>query len=136
MKRLFGVVMAFGLMLGSLLGLAQSAIAADGLFLNAPVLAEFRNLVDDKMQTEYGAKLDLNNTNVRAFREYPGMYPTLAGMIVKYAPFNDIDDVMNMPGLTERQKEILRDNMDNFTISAPESALVEGGDRFNNGIYK
>jgi photosystem II PsbU protein len=35
-----------------------------------------RNTADDKLATEFGKKIDLNNTNVRAFRKYPGMYPT------------------------------------------------------------
>ena len=37
---------------------------------------ELRNKADDKLDTEFGKKIDLNNTNVRAFQRYPGMYPT------------------------------------------------------------
>ncbi|HIK55573.1 MAG TPA: photosystem II complex extrinsic protein PsbU [Synechococcales cyanobacterium M55_K2018_004] len=140
MKRLVGVLVLFGVLLSSWLGVSQSAIAATlpTQTLNSmPLLAaEFRNAVDDKLATDYGKKIDLNNTNVRAFMNYPGMYPTLAKMILKYAPFEDVEDVLNMPGLTERQKEVLRSNLDKFTVSPPEAALVEGGDRFNNGIYR
>jgi photosystem II PsbU protein len=85
---------------------------------------------------ELGRKLDLNNTNVRAFTQYPGMYPTLARMIVKNAPFDEVEDVLNMPNLTDRQKEILQANLDKFTVTQPDDAFVEGGDRFNNGIYR
>lgn len=132
MKRLVGVVMAIGLMLISSLGwLTQSAMAAP-----APVVAEFRNSMDDKLATDFGKKIDLNNTNVRAFSQYPGLYPTLARMILKNAPFDSVNDIFDMPELTERQSEILKANLDKFTISAPDSALVEGGDRFNNGIYR
>lgn len=144
MKRLVGVIMTLGLVMGCLgwLGQAQ-AIAANlgSLTLNSfsaspIVMAEVRNVVDDKLRTEFGEKIDLNNTNVRAFREYPGMYPTLAGMIVRNAPFEKVEDVLDMPGLTERQKQVLQANLDNFTVSPPVDALVEGGDRFNNGIYR
>jgi len=102
------------------------------------LLAErpLRNAVDAKLSTEYGSKLDLNNTNVQNFRKYPGLYPTLAGKIVQNAPFNRVEDVLDMPGLTEKQVEVLKDNLDNFTVTVPDPALVEGADRFNNGVYK
>jgi photosystem II PsbU protein len=142
MKRLVGVIVALSVMLSCLvgLGLPQPAAAASFSSLtltSSPVLAvEARNRADDKLATDFGKKIDLNNTNVRAFTQYPGMYPTLAKMVVKYAPFEKTDDVMDMPGLTERQKEILQANLGNFTVSAPEDTFVEGGDRFNNGIYR
>ncbi len=141
MKRLVAVFMALGLLVGCLgwLGFAQPASAANLNSLSlvsSPVLAEARNVMDDKLSTEFGAKLDLNNTNIRAFTNYPGMYPTLARMIIQNAPFEDVEDVLDMPGLTERQKSILQRNMENFTTSEAEAALVEGGDRFNNGIYR
>jgi photosystem II PsbU protein len=146
MKRFVGVVLAVGLMLGSLLGFADQATALNenGLLWNgttvAPVVASaggsFRNRADDKLATEFGKKIDLNNTNVRAFLQYRGMYPTLARLIVQNAPFEQVDDVLNLPGLTEQQKDILRSNLDNFTVSPPEDTFVEGGDRFNNGIYR
>lgn len=143
MKRLVGVLMMVALLVGCLgwLGLPQPAAAATlgSSMFSVPSLVlvaqEPRNLVDDKLATEFGEKIDLNNTNVRAFTKYPGLYPTLASMIVKNAPFNTIDDVLDMPGLTDRQKGVLKDNLDNFTISDAEAALTEGGDRFNNGIY-
>lgn len=141
MKRLVGMIMAFGLIMGCLgwLGQTQAAMAANlsSLTFNAPVVAlEFRNVMDDKLNTEFGRKIDLNNTNVRAFMDYPGLYPTLARVILENAPFENVDDVLDMPGLTQRQKEVLQANLSNFTVSPPESALVEGGDRFNNGIYR
>jgi photosystem II PsbU protein len=147
MKRFVGVVLAVGLVLGTLLGFSGQAAAmnANSLLWNsvagngmAPVLAEaaVRNRADDKLATEFGKKIDLNNTNVRAFLQYRGLYPTLARQIVQNAPFNKIEDVLDMPGLTEQQKEILRDNLSNFTVSPPEDTFVEGGDRFNNGIYR
>ncbi|MBE9181234.1 photosystem II complex extrinsic protein PsbU [Oculatella sp. LEGE 06141] len=140
MKRLVGVLVTLCLVVGclGLLGLPQQAAAANlgNLTLNStPVLAvEIRNKVDDKL-AESGRKIDLNNSNVRAFTKYPGMYPTLAGMIVRNAPFNKVEDIFNMPGITERQKEILQANLDYFTVTQAENALTEGGDRYNNGIY-
>jgi photosystem II PsbU protein len=142
MKRLFSLLIAVGLLLGSLSALAmpKAALAAN-LSSNtlgaASLLAvDFRNAVDDKLSTEYGAKLDLNNANVQAFRQYPGLYPTLARKILLNAPYENVEDVLDLSGLSERQIEILKDNLKNFTVTPPDPALVEGADRFNNGVYK
>ena len=142
MRRLVRLLAVVGLLVGCLgwLGLPQNAYAANlsGVaFVQTPVLAEtsLRNRVDDKLNTEFGQKIDLNNTNVRAFRNYPGLYPTLAGKIVENAPYEKVDDVLNISGLTERQKEVLQANLGKFTVTDVESALVEGDDRINNGVY-
>lgn len=106
--------------------------------LNVPFIAveTSGNAVDAKLATEFGKKLDLNNTNVRSFRLYKGMYPTLARMIVSNAPYDSVEAVFNIPGLTDQQKSVLEANLDNFTVTPPDSALVEGGDRINNGYYQ
>lgn len=141
MKRLVGVLLALGLMLGCW-GWLESPLPAMALGWNSvtasPVLlaTEPRNRADDKLATEFGKKIDINNTNVRAFMNYPGLYPTLARLIVTNAPYEKVDDVLDIPGLTDRQKDVLQSNLDKFTVSAPEDTFVEGGDRFNNGIYR
>ena len=150
MKRLVCLLTTVGLLIGCLgwLGMPSSAFAgtlgnAAGqpvhLITFAPtVLAAegIRDVVGEKLQTEYGKKIDLNNTNVRAFRQYPGMYPTLAGLVVKNAPYENVEDVLQIAGLTDSQKELLQSNLDKFTVTDVENALVEGGDRINNGIYR
>jgi photosystem II PsbU protein len=147
MKRFACLLAVVGMLVGCLswLGMSQNALAAS---LTAPqfnittfspnllAVEEIRNPMEEKMRTEFGKKLDLNNTNVRYFRQVPGLYPTLAGLIVKNAPYEKVEDVLNIPGLTERQKEILRNSLDQFTVTDVEAALVEGGDRFNNGVYR
>jgi photosystem II PsbU protein len=44
--------------------------------------------------------------------------------------------VLKIPGLTEQQRNLLQENLDKFTVTEPEPALIEGGDRYNPGIYK
>ena len=95
-----------------------------------------RNKVADKMSTAFGKKLDLNNTNLRYFRVLQGMYPTLAGLIVKNSPYAVVEDVLKIPGLTEAQIATLTRNMDQFTVTEVEEALTEGADRINNGAYR
>ncbi|MCU0516720.1 MAG: photosystem II complex extrinsic protein PsbU [Oscillatoria sp. Prado101] len=141
MRRLFRLLTVLCLLAGCMgwLGLPQNADAAglSGMaFAQQPVLAEaLRNVVDDKLNTDYGKKIDLNNTNVRAFRKYRGLYPTLAGKIVENAPYEKVEDVLDIPELSEREKEVLQANLENFTVTEVEAALNEGDDRINNGLY-
>ncbi|WP_404790123.1 hypothetical protein [Altericista sp. CCNU0014] len=37
--------------------------------------------------------------------------------------------VLDIPGLSDRQKETLQANLDCFTVTAVEKALIEGEDR-------
>jgi photosystem II PsbU protein len=93
------------------------------------------NSADSKLGTDFGKKIDLNNTNVRAFRKYPGLYPTLARKIVDGAPYKSVDDVLSIPDLSDNQKANLEKNLDNFTITSTDDTFNEGGDRYNNGYY-
>ncbi|WP_289501476.1 photosystem II complex extrinsic protein PsbU [Gloeocapsopsis sp. IPPAS B-1203] len=143
MKRLIRVLTILFLIVGCMgwLGVPQQAIAADWSSVTLPsvtilgVEAEPRR-ADDKLATDFGRKIDLNNTNVRAFQQYPGMYPNLAKKIIKNAPYENVEDVLEIEGLSDRQKELLQANLDKFTVTEPEAAFVEGDDRVNNGIYR
>lgn len=143
MKQLVGLLVALAVLFGwvSSPAVAQPISGAD--LFSAPLEAmtwlaasSSENAVDAKLKTEYGSKLDLNNANVQNFRNYPGLYPTLARKILLNAPYESVEDVLDLPGLSEQQLNILQSNLDNFTVTAPDSAFVEGGDRFNNGVYK
>lgn len=94
------------------------------------------NVVDEKLGSEFGQKIDLNNSNIQVFTQFPGLYPNLARKIIKNAPYAEVEDVLDIPGLSDRQKETLQANLDHFTVTAVEKALVEGEDRYNPGIYK
>ncbi len=151
-KQALYTVVAVGILVSSLLfGNVQQAAALSvpqavtqaGQFIGGQpaVLAnaggrELRNSVDDKLATEYGSKIDVNNTNIASFRKFRGLYPTIAGKVVSNAPYDAVEDVLNIPGLSQVEKDRLKQNLDVFTISDPDPALVEGADRFNNGVYK
>lgn len=107
-------------------------------YQNYNVLAvetERRNIGDDKLATEYGKRVDLNNSAIPEFRKFRGFYPTLASKIIQNAPYEKVEDVLNIPDLTERQKERLEANLDNFTVTPPASVFIEGGERYNPGTY-
>ena len=112
------------LLFSCLLGLQPQLAQAD----------ELRNLADDKIAQAQG-KVDLNNSSVRRFQQFPGMYPTLAGKIVVGGPYTDVDDVLKLD-LSERQKELFEKYRSNFTVTQPEIALNEGFDRINDGQYR
>ena len=116
-----------------------SPVQAAGLMPHSSVLMSdtvYRNAADDKLRGDYGQKIDLNNTNIFAFTELRGLYPTVASKVVRNAPYDSVEEVLDLPGLSDRQKELLQANLDNFTVSEPEDALVGGADRYNNGVYK
>jgi photosystem II PsbU protein len=140
-KGLVRLLTVFSLLLGcwgwlGTTGPAQALSFNTLGFPQVPVLAVGQNKADAKLGTEFGKKIDLNNTNVRAFQQYPGLYPTLAKKIIKNAPYKKVEDVLNIKGLRTRQTELLQANLDNFTVTEKAPEFNEGDDRVNNGIYR
>lgn len=125
MKRLVAWLMSGVLLAGLLMSLMLPPAAH---------AEERRNVADDKIAASQG-KVDLNNSPVRSFQQFPGMYPTLAGKIVVGGPYETVDDVLNLD-LTDRQKELFQKYRDNFTVTPPSIALNEGFDRINPGVYR
>ncbi|NBO27921.1 MAG: photosystem II complex extrinsic protein PsbU [Synechococcaceae bacterium WBA_2_066] len=123
-NRWLATLLCSVLLSSCLLGLQPQLAQAD----------ELRNLADDKIAQAQG-KVDLNNSSVRRFQQFPGMYPTLAGKIVVGGPYTDVDDVLKLD-LSERQKELFEKYRSNFTVTQPEIALNEGFDRINDGQYR
>ena len=143
MKKILGFSLFLVLFVSSILGLprSQQAQAANLEFSAAqPVLAAVEGLKNeaDAKLAEAAGKLDLNNVNVRAFLELPGMYPTVARKIIASAPFESVDDVLDIPGLSERQISTIQKymDMDLFTVTEQVYALTDGDDRINNGVYR
>lgn len=141
MRQLVRIVVVLGVILfgWSGLGAAQSALAAGFnpmvsptrlLVAETPVL----NDVDEKF-SEIAGKIDLNNTNIRAFRKYQGFYPNLAAKIINNAPYEKVEDILEIPGLSDTQKQRLQAHLDDFTVTEAIPELVEGDDRINNGYY-
>jgi photosystem II PsbU protein len=140
MKRFARLLVVFSLCLTCFVGVSQQTMAAglnsSMILAAAPATGEvITNSADNKLSTEFGKKIDLNNTNVRSFRKYPGLYPTIAKKVVDNAPYKTVEDVLNIPGLSEKQKETLTANMDKFTLTSTDDTFNEGGDRYNNGYY-
>ena len=135
MKRLLswltGVVVMTALAVGLIL---PASVHADENLVDKYSGSTIRNVADDKIAAREG-KVDLNNSSVRRFQQFPGMYPTMAGKIVLGGPYTSVDDVLDLD-LSERQKELFAKYRDNFTVTPPEIALNEGADRINDGQYR
>jgi photosystem II PsbU protein len=125
MKRLLAWLMS---------GVVVAGLLVTLLLPGAANADDRRNIADDKI-AESAGKVDLNNSSVRRFQQYPGMYPTLAGKIVLGGPYQSVDDVLKLD-LNNRQKELFEKYKANFTVTPPAIALNEGFDRINDGVYR
>ena len=136
MKRFVGMIVALLLVVGSwgFAGIAQ-ADDIDVLNVQSPVLLARVNTADAKRGELIKGKLDLNNSDVREFRRLPGFYPNLASKIIQNAPYNDVEDVLDIPGLSNSQIERLQANIDEFFVTDVEASMNAGGDRYNPGLY-
>ena len=99
------------------------------------VETERRNVTDDFFATESAQKIDLNNSAIRDFRELRGFYPKLASLIIQNAPYEQVDDVLSIRGLSDSQIERLKANLDKFTVNPPMDVFIEGDERYNPGLY-
>lgn len=136
MKRFLGIIAALLLVVGSW-GFAGAAQADEmGLFtVQSPMLIARVNTADAKRKELIRGKLDLNNSDVREFRQLKGFYPSLASKIIQNAPYDTVEDVLDIPGLSDRQIERLQANMDKFIVTDVAASMNAGGDRYNPGLY-
>jgi len=79
-------------------------------------------------------KVDINNANVQAYRQFPGMYPSAAGQICSHGPYKTVADVYNIPGLKEELKNIIKKYEGNLVVLPANPAYFI--DRINNGLYR
>jgi photosystem II PsbU protein len=139
MKRFLSLIAVLLLVVGSwAFASVDRAIAADFSLSNLQsslVLAARVNTADAKLGEIGVGKLDLNNSDVRDFRQLRGFYPNLASKIIKNAPYDSVEDVLDIPGLSASQKERLQANLDNFVVTETEAAMNAGDDRYNPGVY-
>ena len=136
MKRFLGIIAALLLVVGSW-GFAGAAQADEmRLFtVQSPMLLARVNTADAKRKELIRGKLDLNNSDVREFRQLKGFYPNLASKIIQNAPYETVEDVLDIPGLSDSQIERLQANMDRFIVTDVAASMNAGGDRYNPGLY-
>lgn len=134
MKRFIGILTAILVIVGSW-GFAGAATAGESLFTVHSTLLARINTADAKRQELIRGKLDLNNSDVREFRKLRGFYPSLASKIIQNAPYENVEDVLEIPGLSDSQIERLQANLDEFFVTEMDPSMNAGGDRYNPGLY-
>jgi photosystem II PsbU protein len=127
MKKIFSFLIAI---------VALFTICVSSLYVPATSsgYAWAEELPETNFYTRSSKKIDLNNANVYAFRQIRGMYPTLAKTVVENAPYNSVEDVLKIAGLSDRQKQTIKDNMDKFSVRQPDPSLNR--ERINNSSYR
>jgi photosystem II PsbU protein len=103
-----------------------------GSFSNNAAFAE--DLPATSFYTQDLSKIDLNNANINTFRQVRGMYPTIGRIIIENSPYKSLDEVLNIAGLTEAQKELIKANADKFSLNKPDESM--GRERINNANYR
>lgn len=69
------------------------------------------------------AIIDLNNSNIDDFCQYKGLYPTIAKLVIQHGPYAKVEDVLSIAELSDRQRDLLKTNLDHFIVSEPTVAL-------------
>ena len=136
MKKLVGILAALLLVVGAWSFAPAARASETGLFtIHSSALLARVNTADEKRQELIKGKLDLNNSDVREFRRLRGFYPGLASKIIQNAPYDSVEDVLEIPGLSDTQVERLQANIDEFFVTDVEASMNAGGDRYNPGLY-
>lgn len=128
MKRLIRWLSILSFMLINFLGFfswSEIAIAGNPSIRSVPILAAISDSETPASCVDFGQKIDLNNANIGAFTDCRGLYPTLAKMIVTNGPYQTVEDVLDIPGLTEQQKELLTSYFDRFTVTPAVVPLAQ-----------
>ena len=60
-----------------------------------------------------------------------GMFPHAAGKIASNGPYDSVDDIYKIPGLTENDKKLFKKYEKTFTVNPPGRAFDE---RINNRV--
>ncbi|MFS8794411.1 photosystem II PsbU protein [Thermostichus sp. MS-CIW-36] len=100
--------------------------------LGIPVVARAAELPPVK---HLDTPIDVNNTILRNYRQLPGFYPTLARILVKNAPYRSLEDMLQISGLTEQQKALIKANAENFVFGEYQEGANQLENRINQGYY-
>ena len=137
-QSVFSVLTA-GFGAGALLGWLNSrkqqiaSVAAASAVAMAPAA---NAMVDyDNIQYLGGSdKVDINNANIQAYRQFPGMFPTIAGLIGTHGPYKQVSDIYSIPGMEDKLKNIVKKYEGNLVCLPANPAYFI--DRINNGNYR
>lgn len=83
-------------------------------------MAARENREEAEIDIELEKKIDLSKCNTQYSQEFPGIYPSLANKIIQNAPYNKVEDLLQIPRLSKDQKQFLQANLYRFIIGNVE----------------
>ncbi|CAE8609880.1 unnamed protein product [Polarella glacialis] len=135
----FGVLAA-GFGVGAVLGWLNSrkqqvaGVAAAAAMAVSPVAANAWVNYEGLEFLGGSDKVDINNANIQAYRQFPGMFPTAAAVICTHGPYNNVGDIFSIPNVDPRLLEIIKKYEKNYVCLPANPAYFI--DRVNNGMYR
>ncbi|CAE8643733.1 unnamed protein product [Polarella glacialis] len=133
-------VLAAGFGVGAVLGWLNShkqqvaGVAAAATVAMAPVAANAWVNYEGLEFLGGSDKVDINNANIQAYRQFPGMFPTAAAVICTHGPYNNVGDIFSIPNVDPRLMEVIKKYEKNLVCLPANPAYFI--DRVNNGMYR
>ncbi|GMH53140.1 hypothetical protein TrRE_jg12081 [Triparma retinervis] len=107
-----------------------SALLAPQAVLIAPPTAQaISPFIDDYEvvdgQQATGGKIDLNSAYVTDYKQFRGLYPTIAGKLASHGPYKNVKDMYKMAGITKNEQKILKTYEKEFIVQPPGRLFLE-----------
>mmetsp|Transcript_2745 Transcript_2745/g.5643 ORF Transcript_2745/g.5643 Transcript_2745/m.5643 type:complete len:151 (+) Transcript_2745:79-531(+) len=104
--------------------LAPQAILIQPRSANAisPFIDDYE-VVDGQQAT--GGKIDLNSAYVTDYKQFRGLYPTIAGKIASHGPYKNVKEVYKMAKINDNERKILQRYEKEFTVLPPGRLFIE-----------
>lgn len=132
----WGLSLVLALVFGLTSGLGMAPAWAGSMDSDTRVL--IAALADDEVPEPrklLETKIDVNNTILRNYRKLPGFYPTLARILILNAPYDSLEELLEIEGLTEAQKELIQSNFVNLTLGDYREGDSQRENLINKGYY-
>ncbi|KAH8051771.1 hypothetical protein JL722_10605 [Aureococcus anophagefferens] len=71
------------------------------------------------------AELDVNSATVTEYKQFAGMYPSVAGKIASHGPYGSIGDVDKLANFSPTEAKIFKANQKEFTVLPPGRMFIE-----------
>lgn len=81
------------------------------------------NFWEEATCPNFTQKIDLNNANIIAFKDCQGFYPQLASLIIRNSPYQKVEDILEIPELSNYQKKLLKSQLKNFIVTEAQVPL-------------
>ena len=127
-------------------GFAITSVLANGVFVEPAVaesvtVAPLAGTPQDneivKEQRQVPDKLDINNSAVADYMQYPGMYPNIGGKIANNGPYASVKDVYKLKILSKAEQDTIK-KYESKLVATPATGLdtLRGRDPYRRSFNK